>query len=238
MPSGWFPDPHGRYEHRWFNGTSWTADVSNDGTRLVDPYGAAPIGHVAAQPPKQGNGPAAAAITLGLFALLLAWVPLLVVVGVVLAVLALVFGIRGVRRARTVGTGRGLAIAGIVTGGAALGLAVVGVVLSIAMIRELSRFLDPGANEVAVRSCLIDDGDIFVEATITNKDDEPNDFTLYAVVTEPKGIADIMLEVDDVAAGETREVVLRRRLAAVGECEARLVVHGPLPYGLEMERAK
>ncbi|MGA0270730.1 MAG: DUF2510 domain-containing protein, partial [Ilumatobacteraceae bacterium] len=38
-PQGWYPDPLGRYDHRWFNGTSWTADVSTDGVRQVDPLG-------------------------------------------------------------------------------------------------------------------------------------------------------------------------------------------------------
>ncbi len=38
-PQGWYPDPLGRYDHRWFNGTSWTADVSTDGARHVDPLG-------------------------------------------------------------------------------------------------------------------------------------------------------------------------------------------------------
>lgn len=38
-PQGWYPDPLGRYDHRWFNGTSWTADVSTNGARHVDPLG-------------------------------------------------------------------------------------------------------------------------------------------------------------------------------------------------------
>ncbi|MCX6522076.1 MAG: DUF4190 domain-containing protein [Actinobacteria bacterium] len=36
-PAGWYPDPLGRYDHRWYNGTAWTADVSVDGRRFVDP---------------------------------------------------------------------------------------------------------------------------------------------------------------------------------------------------------
>lgn len=238
LPSGWFPDPHGRYDHRWFNGTAWTADVSSDGQRMVDPLGAAPSGWTPTQGPRPGNGSAAAAITLGLIAVVLAWVPLLVVVGIVLGVLALVFGIRGLRRSREVGSGRGLAITGITTGAAALALSVVGIILSVGMIREISEFIEPADNEAAVTSCTLADGDIVVEATITNESATVDDFTLYAVVMEPPGVADIMLEVDGLGAGETREVVLQRRLAAVGECSARLVVHGPLPYGREMERVK
>lgn len=38
---GWHPDPLGRHDHRWFDGTRWTADVADDGIRRVDPYGTA-----------------------------------------------------------------------------------------------------------------------------------------------------------------------------------------------------
>lgn len=43
MPSdpkgaGWHPDPTGRHEHRYFNGTSWTDDVSDRGRQSKDPF--------------------------------------------------------------------------------------------------------------------------------------------------------------------------------------------------------
>lgn len=41
-PAGWYPDPLGRFDHRWYDGTRWTADVSLDGVRRVDPAGIAP----------------------------------------------------------------------------------------------------------------------------------------------------------------------------------------------------
>lgn len=59
-PAGWFPDPLRRYDHRWFNGTTWTADVSVDGARYVDPD-PFPSGPVPA-----GPGPATAAPPPGL----------------------------------------------------------------------------------------------------------------------------------------------------------------------------
>ncbi len=239
MPSGWFPDPHGRYEHRWFNGTAWTADVAANGQRFVDPMGAAPAGYSAQpQEPRRGNGSAAAAITLGLFAILLSWIPLLVVIGVILAILGLVFGIKGVRRSRETHSGRGLAIAGIVTSGVAFGLAIVGVVLTVSVVREVTDFIEPAANTATVTGCAIADGELIVDATLTNDDDQTNDFTVYAVILDPDGVADLMLPVDALAAGETRDLTLRHPIAAVGACDARLVVQGPLPYGLEMERVK
>ncbi len=54
-PAGWFPDPLGRYDHRWFNGTTWTADVSVDGVRYVDPR-PLPSGPLPSGPTPSGTG--------------------------------------------------------------------------------------------------------------------------------------------------------------------------------------
>ncbi len=40
----WYPDPFGRFDHRWHDGTGWTATVSRAGEQLTDPQGVAP-GH-------------------------------------------------------------------------------------------------------------------------------------------------------------------------------------------------
>ena len=39
-PPGWYPDPFGRHEHRWFDGGQWTDQVSSHGKQSVD----APVG--------------------------------------------------------------------------------------------------------------------------------------------------------------------------------------------------
>jgi hypothetical protein len=36
-PSGWLPDPTGRHEYRYWNGTSWTRHVADKGVRSTDP---------------------------------------------------------------------------------------------------------------------------------------------------------------------------------------------------------
>jgi uncharacterized protein DUF2510 len=38
--AGWFPDPYGRFEQRYFNGSHWTEHVVDDGRQSVDPLGA------------------------------------------------------------------------------------------------------------------------------------------------------------------------------------------------------
>ncbi len=40
IPAGWHPDPHGRHEMRWWDGSAWTANVSNGGDVTTDPEGA------------------------------------------------------------------------------------------------------------------------------------------------------------------------------------------------------
>ena len=155
-PAGWFPDPLGRYEHRWFNGTTWTSDVASDGQRYVDPLGISPgpaygtYGQGAG--PASGNGPATAALVLGLVAVVIAWIPVIVVAGVVLAVLAIVFGVRGLRRSRATGTGKGRALTGLVTGALGLVLSVVGVVLTIGVFREVIDYIEPGPRLVDRKS--------------------------------------------------------------------------------------
>ena len=36
-PPGWFPDPVGRFEHRWWDGSHWTETVSLGGSTTTDP---------------------------------------------------------------------------------------------------------------------------------------------------------------------------------------------------------
>jgi|SRR5450759_3501448 hypothetical protein len=37
MQAGWHPDPTGRHQHRYWDGSSWTDQAANDGQQLVDP---------------------------------------------------------------------------------------------------------------------------------------------------------------------------------------------------------
>lgn len=35
-PAGWYPDPHGRHEQRWWDGTTWTVHVASGGQQGTD----------------------------------------------------------------------------------------------------------------------------------------------------------------------------------------------------------
>jgi hypothetical protein len=238
MPSGWFPDPHGRHEYRWFNGHAWTADVADEGRRMVDPHGAAPLRR--GDRPRTGNGIAVAAITCGLIALIFAWMPLFVVIGIVLGVLAVVFGIRGRRRAREGGPGEGMALTGIVSGSVALALSVVGIVFTVSFIREFVDFMEPGPFDAHIVSCTVGPGAVDVEASLTNRSEEQRGYTVYGVVSQPDGIPDLVATLSDVAPGGTEQVTMHHtaRSADPGRCEVRLVVQGPTPYGLDVDRVR
>jgi hypothetical protein len=151
-------------------------------------------------------------------------------------VLGLIFGLRGLKRSRRSGSGRGKAITGIVTGGVGIALSIVGIVWTVSMVREVLAFIEPGAVASDVAACTIDDREITVEASVTNLSDRTRDYTVYAVIDVPR-VGDLMSAVDSIAPGESRTVMLQRvYLGSETTCQARLVVQGPLPYGLEMDR--
>jgi hypothetical protein len=228
-PSGWFPDPLGRHEHRYFNGSAWTADVSDGGNRYVDPLGTGG-GWAAAGPPPR-NGVATAALVCGIIGLLVAWMPFVVAVGLVLAVLAIVLGVRGLRRSTALGTGRGAAIAGIVTGVAALALAVVGIVLSVVVYRAVDDFIDPGPVATDVTSCTIDGSTAVVDGELTNQGLTEADYTIFVTIDDRTRA----ITVDDVAAGDTVAWSATVRAGDDGGCEPVIDVQGPFPFGIEID---
>ncbi len=238
---GWFPDPSGRHEYRYHNGATWTADVSDDGARYVDPWtpgsdvgtGASPSG------PGQRNRLAVASLVLGVLAIGLGILPFLFVVGVAAAVLAITFGAIGLRRAAVSGTRRSFAIAGIVTGVAGLLAAVVGALLTSALIDAVDRFENPGAHEATIVSCQAD-GDAWIAAgELTNLEGDERDYLLSVEFRRPgtdNAQITVRVELDDVAAGATRTFEVRRAIdldeveCAVGR------VDGPAPFGIDIGR--
>lgn len=235
-PAGWFPDPLGRYDHRWFNGTTWTSDVAMNGERFVDPLGTSPGGAPghgghAAQP--TGNGAATAALVCGLIAVAIAWIPLVVVAGFVLAVLAIVFGAKGLRQSRDAGIGKGRAVTGLVTGVVALGLSIVGVVLTVDVFREVIDFVEPGPRFVDEVACTTDDREATVTGTLANLDDREREYVVFVTVDGSTRYS----EIDGVAAGATVEWIVRieGQYPDAFECEPDVVVNGPFPYGIETD---
>lgn len=42
-PAGWLPDPYGRFQQRYWDGSRWTGHVATAGTASVDPLGASSV---------------------------------------------------------------------------------------------------------------------------------------------------------------------------------------------------
>lgn len=124
-PPGWFPDPTGRHDHRWWDGAAWTAHVADAGVASHDPLPAG--GSPAATPDHLGVRQPAAAAALGrreplavtalvtaLVGLLLVLVP---VIGLLLPAVAIVLAIVARRRMRAgAAAGRRQATAGLTIG--------------------------------------------------------------------------------------------------------------------------
>jgi hypothetical protein len=236
-----------RYQHRYFNGRSWTADVAQDGQRFVDQLGIVPT-PVGPSGPVGGSGPAAsapasnalatAAMVLGIIAVSISWLPYAVVLGLLAALLALVFGIIGLRRARTRGVGRAFAVTGLVTGFAALALSAVGITLTGTVNDALDDYSRPGPHEVEVTSCEVSGSRATMTGELTNTGRSTNEYSV--LVGFARGGTDNVVrrewvEVGEVAADATAEFEAESTVA-VDEVECIIVqVNGPLPFGLEIE---
>lgn len=168
-PAGWFPDPVHRYEFRYYNGSTWTADVATHGQRAVDPMGppvwspawsaAAPGGQAIASARRPGRGRGIASFVVGLVSLLAAWLPFVFALAAIGAVVGLVLGISGARQARHAasnggtGAGNAYAVTGAILSAIAIPTCIVGFLLTGAVVREVNKYLEPGRLEVAVDRC-------------------------------------------------------------------------------------
>lgn len=128
-PPGWFRDPTGRHDHRWWDGAAWTGHVADAGVTSLDALpassGAAVPGAVrAGAAAASGNDPVAvASLALALGSIMFAFVPGF---GLVLPVVAIVLAVIGRARVRASRrSGDGMAIAGLVVGIGALLLAII-----------------------------------------------------------------------------------------------------------------
>ena len=104
-------------------------------------YGAAQPGHGPWTQPKNGLG--IAALCCGLIGILMGLIPILFLASAALGILAIVFGLIGINRARRrEATNRGMSIGGLATGIIALALAAVGVSLIIGGVHRLDNDLN------------------------------------------------------------------------------------------------
>lgn len=237
---GWYADPIGRFDLRFFNGAGWTADVSDGGARFVDPHGIKPGPSRSPQPTASdsSNSAANAAMTLGIISVAIAWLPFLVVFGVIAAVLALGLGWVGLRRSSESGAGHSRAIVGIITGASGLVAGVLGVVLTIVVLGVYDRYVDPAPHEVAVQQCTLSGARATATGTLTNLGDETSDFSVVigfarGGTDNPQRTARAVL--DDVEPGVPATFELERQVDLDDVSCVVVEVTGPLPFGLELD---
>ena len=194
---------------------------------------------------KPGRGFAVASFVLGLSSLLIGWVPFLFVLAIGGAITGFVFAVIGIRRARRAnGHGMGFAVAGTVLAPIALGVCVVGFLLTRAVLDEVGEFVDPGRYDlVEDQPCEVLDGVATFTGTITNLEAEPNDYTLNVVYVDnsPTGsqrrLAVDSVVINDVAPGDSQAWESVRLVGNVSPVSCEVTdVFGPTPFGLDQQR--
>ena len=236
--AGWYPDPTERFETRFHNGSDWTADVSSNGQRFVDPLGTAPRQSGGTPQEPGGNRAATAAMVLGIVALATSWMPFVVFIGAIAAVLALIFGTSGFRRSSVSGVGRSFALTGLITGATALVASVVGVILSIVVYNAIDQYENPAPHSASVTSCELSEGSVTLQGEITNLSAATEDFSVKVAFVRPgtnNAQYSTRISVDGVAPGETRTFEVDRPVT-LDEIDCVISdVDGPLPFGLEVD---
>ncbi len=244
---GWYADPLGRFELRYYNGSAWTADVSTGGDRFVDPMGLEirPVPQLhgggvieTTADDADSNSPATAAMVLGIIAVAIAWLPFIVVVGALAGILAIVFGAVGLRRAGPAGDGRSRATVGLITGASSLVAAILGIVLTFIVLDVYDAYIDPDPNEVAITSCEIVGSRATATGTLVNLGNAATDFSVLIGFVRPgtdNPHRTIRVVLDDVDAGERAEFEAERQVDLDEvECIA-IEVTGPLPFGFSLD---
>jgi Protein of unknown function (DUF2510) len=251
---GWYADPLRRFDLRYYNGAAWTADVSTDGNRFVDPLGIElgaehrSLDHRNADhrspggsPPSRAtatNGAATAAMVLGIIAVAIAWLPFVVVFGVIAAVLALTFGALGVRRSTESGIGRSRAVVGLATGSCALVAAALGAVLTFVVLDVYDAYLDPAPNDVTVTSCEVVGSRAIASGSLENLGTDVSDFSVLigfvrAGTDNPQRTGRALL--DDVEPGRRVEFGVERQVDLDDVDCIVIEVTRPLPFGLSLD---
>ena len=234
--AGWYADPTGRYEHRYYNGQNWTADVSTGGQRFVDQLGLSPRDQSDAS--GASNGPGTAAMVLGIVAISVSWMPFVVVLGVVAALLALAFGWIGLRRSRASGGSRSFAVVGLATGASALVAATVGVLLTMVVLDAYDDYLNPQPNDSAVTECELQGSRATMAGVLTNTGDRTADFSVLIGFVRPgtdNAHRSERVSIDDVEPGADAAFSAQSQIDLEAIDCVILDVNGPLPFGVAVD---
>jgi len=245
VDAGWHVDPTGRHQLRYFNGTTWTGDVADDGRRGIDLLAPGGAASWAGGPERHdggtgGSGIALAGLVLGVVGIAGALSIVLYPVAAACAILALVFGLVARRRARDAGRPLGgTVIAGIVLGIVGLVLAVAAAVLYLTVVEDLIGDLERRASvadyDLTRPTCELSAGRARYEAVLTNRREDTERFTVvieFVDAATGDRRASGRAVIDDVLAGES--VPISVSAPVEGEsvlCRIDAVRIGQSPFG-------
>jgi len=240
---GWYADPLGRFELRYYNGATWTADVSTGGDRFVDPQGVevgtpsrTPLARGAAE--NSSTSFATASMVLGIVAVATAWIPFVVVLGGLAAVLALVFGSLALRRSGPSGPGRSRAVVGLVTGGSGLLAAVLGVVLTFVVLDVYDSYLNPPPHETTITSCEVVGSRAIATGRLENRGDATSDFSVLVGFVRPgtdNPHRTTRVTLSNVESGASAPFDAERQIDLDDVDCIVIEVTGPLPFGIALD---
>ncbi len=233
--SGWYADPQGRFEYRYFNGVQWTSDVSVNGQRYVDTPMAQPI--LPTPTPPRHRGKAIASMVMGISAVALGWVPFVFALASAAAVAAIVFGVLGLKSARlNDGYGHGFAVAGLTLAPIALLVCVGGFFFTAVVLREVRDFIEPGPHEVLLQlPCTIDHGTATLHGTIRNLDDHQRDYRIEVDFDTGDDTQIDTVPVLHVAAGATAPWTSTVDIGGTSVTCKVSKVYGPLPFDIDVQ---
>jgi hypothetical protein len=243
----WYPDPTGRFELRYFNGSTWTADVAEGGRRLVDPRHDTDPGRPGSAGRRGKDRLAGLSMLAGIVAVAVGWMPYVVAVGAVAAVAAIALAVVARRRAARTGLHDPRAGVGLLMGCIGLLTCVAGVLLTIVFVDALDRFGDPAPHRAEISDCRTVDGLTTAEVALTATGEpggtgDAADFTVevhFVRSGTDNVLATSRLELDDVAIGTSSTATTTRRTSESGAGTGASIdcivaaVHGPYPFGVD-----
>jgi hypothetical protein len=161
-------------------------------------------------------------------------VPFVFVHGAIGAILALVFGILGVRAAaRQEGHGRGYAVAGISLAVAAMAVCVLGFAFTRVVLRQVNAYLAPGPNQVRIEQCTMSPSTgLAMRGTIENLDTKAHRYEVTIEYRFADNSTDSeIVAVPSVAAGATQEFTSHITAVRAGGVQCSVTsVYGPAPF--------
>jgi hypothetical protein len=184
---------------------------------------------------KAKRGMAIAAFVIAVAAAAIGWFPFAFTVAGAGVVLAVVFGVIGLRRAKNQdGAGRGFAVAALVISPVALAICVGGFFFTRFVVHEVDLYNDPGSYTLTKGDCSFADDSVTYSGSIRNDEHDTRSYQLTVSYGDNgRQLATELVDVNDVHAGQTVQWRDVQHLDATTVACDVSDVHGPAPFGIQ-----